>query len=98
MSNDKPLIDRGALQNAFMAKRAEAGGCSEGPECAACYRLAGEEADVALSLARPMATAEQIDGILEDYAVGECLPGEVDLPYRERLRNALLLLLTGAAS
>lgn len=66
----RPLVDREALTNAFMARREAAGGCIEGPDCAACRRLAGEEADVALKLARPMPTPEQIAPVLHDQTAG----------------------------
>lgn len=64
---NEPLLDREALTDAFMAFRERNGGCPEGPNCAACRRIAEEEADVALKLARPMPTREQIAEFLRGH-------------------------------
>jgi hypothetical protein len=53
----QPTLDaeaaRAALTTAFLGFRERSGGCPEGPDCAACRRLAGDEAEVALgALAR----------------------------------------------
>lgn len=78
----QPTLDRSAakasLTAAFLAFRERNGGCAEGPDCAACRSLAGDEAEVALSAlggaVRPLPTREQIVQVLHDEGAfcGNC--------------------------
>jgi hypothetical protein len=98
----QPVVDREALASAYMAFRERNGGCSEGPDCAACRRLAEEEADVAMALARPMPTREQIaeamhDDQMDTHAWRQGCAEDTCIWIFSRRADAILALLTGSA-
>jgi hypothetical protein len=101
----RPLLDREALTRAFMAFRERNGGCPEGPDCAACREIAAEEADLALELAQPMPTADDMDALLWAHrtvasngtqTVCACdRTWRSDTEHRTHLRDRFMALLNG---